>query len=177
MKLINQFLANLFLAPRPRGSCFWLYSVPIPCGIFLSGVGKHEECHLGSNPAHAVVTRKDNSDIDNIKKILTDMSDRYGVNQKNWNQFQLFNSSRYNGSNLIFKDSATALKGIPADQQSYMAYLGDNYGKNVEALTSCDYLSTTAAPKKTLTPISASTVTSPVTAFMLFTTLLSILFM
>lgn len=163
------------MAPRPRGSCFWLYSVPIPCGIFLSGVGKHEECHLGSNPAHAVVTRKDNSDIENIKKILTAMSDKYGVNQKNWNQFQLFNSSRYNGSNLIFKDSATALKGIPADKQSYMAYLGDNYGKNVEALTSC-----TAAPTEKSKPtgtVSASTVTSPVTALMLFTTLLSILFM
>lgn len=129
-------------------------------------IGRQKECNLGASPAHAVVTRKENSDIEDIIKILTVMSDKYGKNQTNWNNFQLFNSTKYNGGkNLVFRDTTTALNGIAVDDQNYMGYLGDVYGKDVKALTSCDDLSSTA------------TKTSPVTAFTLITVVLNALLM
>lgn len=129
-------------------------------------IGHQKECNLGASPAHAVVTRKENSDIEDIIKILTAMSDKYGRKQTNWNDFQLFNSTKYDGGkNLIFKDATTALKGIATDDQSYMGYLGDVYGKDVKALTSCDDLSST------------STMISPVTGFLLITAVLNALLM
>ena len=113
-----------------------------------------------------MVTRKDNSDIEDIIKILKAMSDKYGKTQTDWNKFQLFNSSKYNnGEDLIFKDATTALKGIAVDKQNYMGYLGDVYGKNVKALTSCDAI------------VSTSSATSPITALMLFTAALNALLM
>ena len=129
-------------------------------------VGKHTECHLGANPAHAVVTRGDNSDIGDIIKILTNMSETYGVKQTDWEKFQLFNSSQYSGSNLLFKDSTTALNAQPAGKQSVMDYLGKSYGENVDSLTSCD---TTTPPP---TPASSSTAILPISLFVLFTALL-----
>lgn len=132
----------------------------------FSEIGGYKECNLGASPAHAVVTRKDNSDIEDIIKILKAMSDKYGKTQTDWNKFQLFNSSKYNnGEDLIFKDATTALKGIAVDKQNYMGYLGDVYGKNVKALTSCDAI------------VSTSSATSPVTALMLFTAALNALLM
>ena len=136
-------------------------------------VGKHTECHLGANPAHAVVTRGDNSDIGDIIKILTNMGETYGVKQTDWEKFQLFNSSQYNGSNLLFKDSTTALNAQPAGKQSVMDYLGKSYGENVDSLTSCDTTtSTTLPPPPPPPPASSSTAILPVSLLVLFTALL-----
>lgn len=135
-------------------------------------VGKHTECHLGANPAHAVVTRGDNSDIGDIIKILTKMSETYGVKQTDWEKFQLFNSSQYRGSNLLFKDSTTALNAQPAGKQSVMDYLGKSYGENVDSLTSCDTTTSTTTPPST--PASSSTAILPISLFVLFTALLGI---
>ena len=132
-------------------------------------VGKHTECHLGANPAHAVVTRGNNSDIGDIIKILTKMSETYGVKQKDWKKFQLFNSSQYSGNNLLFKDSTTALNALPAGKQSVMDYLGKSYGENVDSLTSCDTTTSTTPPP---TPASSSTASLPISLFVLFTALL-----
>ncbi|KAJ7337162.1 hypothetical protein OS493_010016 [Desmophyllum pertusum] len=133
----------------------------------------HKSCHIGFSPALAVVTRKGNTNIPNIIKILMAMSDWYGDKQKDWSKFQLFNSSSYSGSNLIFRDSATELKAVAianSDRdQTYMRYLG-NYGKDLEAFMSCDFLSTTPRP---ITAV--STVTSPATALALLVALFSIL--
>lgn len=133
-------------------------------------VGKHTECHLGANPAHAVVTRGNNSDIGDIIKILTKMSETYGVKQTDWEKFQLFNSSQYRGSNLLFKDSTTALNAQPAGKQSVMDYLGKSYGENVDSLTSCDTTTSTTTPPST--PASSSTAILPISLFVLFTALL-----
>ncbi|CAH3029437.1 unnamed protein product [Porites evermanni] len=78
-------------------------------------IGQHEQCFLGFNPAHAVVTRKDNY-LDDIVTILTAMSSMYGSNQTDWTKFQLFNSTKYGGGNLLFKDSSTELVGISKDK-------------------------------------------------------------
>ncbi|CAH3041375.1 unnamed protein product [Pocillopora meandrina] len=132
-------------------------------------VGTHTECHLGANPAHAVVTRGNNSDIGDIIKILTKMSETYGVKQTDWKKFQLFNSSQYSGNNLLFKDSTTALNAQPAGKQSVMDYLGKSYGENVDSLTSCDTTTSTTLPPP---PASSSTAILPVSLLVLFTALL-----
>lgn len=123
-----------------------------------------------------MVTRKDKTGITAIIKILTKMSDWYGDKQKDWNKFQLFNSTTYSGSDLIFRDSTTELKGIANDTQSYMAYLGDDYVKDLEALESCVGVqrATTPAPPG---PTAVATVTFPTTELVLLITLLSILFL
>jgi len=124
----------------------------------LTGVaGKaHESCNLGNNPGHAVVTRKSNNKIGDIITILTTMSDRYGSNQKNWTNFQLFNSTKYSKdekvSNLLFKDSTTELKAIPSEMQNYNDYLGKDYGQNREAMASCT-TSPTVSTSCTVAPI------------------------
>ena len=107
-----------------------------------SEIGEHEQCHLGFNPAHAVVTREGNADIDNIITILEKMSEKYGVTQTNATQFQLFNSTRYSSRNLMFKDSATGLIGIQKDKRTYVKFLGEDY-EDFKALTACSFLSTT----------------------------------
>ena len=85
-----------------------------------------------------MVTRKGNSYISNITKILTTMSDKYGSNQKDWTKFQLFNSTKYgDGYNLLFKESTTELKEIPSSKQNYNDYLGKDYGENREVMASC----------------------------------------
>ena len=104
-----------------------------------------------------MVTRKGNSDISKIIEILTAMSDMYGSNQTDWNKFQLFNSSKYgDGSNLLFKDSTTELKGIPSNKQTYNGYLGEDYGPNRDAMGSCIKGSTTpkiSSTSSTVSPI------------------------
>ena len=122
-------------------------SVLLDSCSFLTGVvgDSHESCNLGNNPGHAVVTRKSNSDIDKIITILKTMSDKYGSSQTNWTQFQLFNSTGYGGANLLFKDSTTELKEVPSDKRNYNDYLGEDYGKNKEAMAACDKKTTTTA--------------------------------
>ena len=122
--------------------------------FLLSEIGQHENCFLGFDPAHAVVTRKDNKDIDDIVTILTTMGSIYGPNQTNWTTFQLFNSTKYNGINLMFKDSSTALVSISKDNRTYQGYLGDDYVKDTEALKTCE----TSATKRP-TPVSFTTIT------------------
>ncbi|XP_020628634.1 melanotransferrin-like isoform X1 [Orbicella faveolata] len=126
-------------------------------GTRISVAGKaHESCNLGNNPGHAVVTRKSNNKIGDIITILTTMSDRYGSNQKNWTNFQLFNSTKYSKdekvSNLLFKDSTTELKAIPSEMQNYNDYLGKDYGQNREAMASCT-TSPTVSTSCTVAPI------------------------
>ena len=105
-----------------------------PDDLFSSEIGQHESCNLGFNPGHAVVTRKDNPNIDNIIMILTAMDQMYGVNQTDWKNFQLFNSTKYVGGNLLFKDSTTELKAISSGKRSYKDFLGSDYVNDTEAL-------------------------------------------
>ena len=147
----------------------------------LTGVGgkNHENCNLGNNPGHAVVTRKNNTDINNIISILTNMSDRYGSKQKDWTKFQLFNSTGYskygNVSNMLFKDSTTELKAIPSDKQSYNGYLGEVYGKNKEAMASCESPTTTSITTTlSTTPTSTSCTVLPIIELVLLIALFGV---
>lgn len=125
--------------------------------IYLLEIGEHATCYTGVNPAHAVVTRKGNTKIVAIITILTDMSEMYGVNQTNPSQFQLFNSTKYNGADLLFKDSTTTLVAIATEKQTYQGYLGNDYVKDIEALTECDFLTTTQPPTTSISTQHPST--------------------
>ena len=141
--------------------------------LINSEIGQHEKCHLGFNPAHAVVTRKDNPDIENIITILKAMSDEYGIKQDNSSKFQLFNSTKYNtSSNLLFKDSTTALKEIAKEKRTYEGFLGTDYIEDAEALKSCDFKTTTAAT----TAKAVSTMIRAYTVLLPFMVVLSLLF-
>lgn len=121
-------------------------------------IGQHEQCNLGFNPAHAVVTRKGNADVDKIVTILTSMSEKYGIDQTDPGNFQLFNSTKYSSAHLIFRDSTIALVAIPKESRTYQGYLGDDYVKDAEALKSCDFLATTSAaiiPYSVYVPLTA----------------------
>ena len=146
-------------------------SVSLDSCSFLTGVAgnNHETCNLGNNPGHAVVTRKDNSDIVKIINILTTMSDKYGSSQTNWTQFQLFNSTGYGGADLLFKDSATELKEIPSDKRTYDGYLGEDYVKDKKAMDSCDKVD---KPATDATPTSTSSTVSPIIELVLLIALL-----
>ena len=137
------------------------------CLFFFSEIGQHEQCHLGFNPAHAVVTREGNPDIDSIITILEKMSEQFGSNQTNTTQFQLFNSQKYSMSsgNLMFKDSATELVGIPMEKRSYLKFLGEDYVKDSEALTSCSTME--KSTKGTTEPTTSSVGGAPFVSFLL----------
>ena len=83
-----------------------------------------------------MVTREGNKDINGIVTILTNMSSMYGPSQTDWTKFQLFNSTKYGGANLLFKDSTTEL--VSLDNRTYQGFLGDDYVKDLQALKSCD---------------------------------------
>lgn len=86
------------------------------------------------------------------------MSEMYGVNQTNPSQFQLFNSTKYNGEDLLFKDSTTTtLVAIAKEKQTYQGYLGNDYVIDIEALTECDFLTTTQPPTTSISTQPPST--------------------
>ena len=137
------------------------------------GAKTHESCNLGNNPGHAVVTRKDNPNIENIITILTTMSDWYGSKQTNWAKFQLFNSTKYgNVSNLLFKDSTTELKAIASDKRNYNDYLGKDYGDNKAVMGECTN-TTTTTPTPPVDSTSCRTV-APIIELVLLIALLGV---
>lgn len=97
------------------------------------------------------------------------MSDAYGSKQTDPAKFQLFNSTKYSGTNLLFKDSSTALVAIAKDNQTYQGFLGDDYVKDTEALKSCDFMKSTTSPSlTTVVPTAVSTMATANTLLMLF---------
>ena len=119
------------------------------------------------------MTRKDNPDIENIITILKAMSDEYGIKQDNSSKFQLFNSTKYNtSSNLLFKDSTTALVEIPKGERTYVGFLGTDYIEDAEALKSCGFKTTTAAT----TAKAVSAMIRAYTVLLPFMAVLSLLF-
>ena len=63
------------------------------------------------------------------------VSDEYGVKQNDSAIFQLFNSKKYGGKDLMFKDSTIKLGDV--SQKTYQKLLGDLYMKDLEALDDC----------------------------------------
>ena len=82
------------------------------------------------------MTKTGSSHVANYQNLLIKASDMYGTNQTDSAKFQLFNSSKYGGKDLLFKDSTTKLVGV-GGQKTYDLWLGDAYLKDLEALNSC----------------------------------------
>ncbi|XP_068748591.1 melanotransferrin-like [Montipora capricornis] len=98
--------------------------------------GSWENCYLADVPAHAVVTKSGHNSYSEFKRLLLKASVDYGVNQTNFNMFQLFNSSQYGGKDLLFKDSTMKLVDV-RDRNSYEKWLGSEYLEDLKVLTSC----------------------------------------
>ena len=80
--------------------------------------------------------KKGNTNNANYRNLLLKASDTYGINQTNSSMFQLFNSSKYNGNDLLFKDSTKKLVDV-GEKNTYQKWLGDDYLKDLEALNAC----------------------------------------
>ena len=59
--------------------------------------------------------------------------------------FALFNSSRYDGKDLLFKDSA--IKLVDESDKTYETWLGDDYIADLEALNECPTTITASTSK------------------------------
>ena len=73
---------------------------------------KPDNCYLEVVPSHAVMIKVGASDAANFKNLLIEASDKLGVNQTDLSKFQLFNSTKYNGTDLLFKDSTKKLVDV-----------------------------------------------------------------
>ena len=93
------------------------------------------------------MVKRGNTNNANYRKLLLKASDNYGINQTDFNMFQLFNSSKYSGNDLLFKDSTRKLVDVE-EKDTYQKWLGDAYLKDLEALVAC--------PTTPTTPISPS---------------------
>ena len=82
------------------------------------------------------MVKKGNTNSANYKRLLLDASHNYGITQTNPNNFQLFESSKYNGTDLLFKDSTKKLVDV-GEKDTYQKWLGDQYLKDLEALDAC----------------------------------------
>lgn len=51
--------------------------------------------------------------------------------------FQLFNSNKYGGKDLLFKDSTKKLVAVGVDKDTSVKFLGKVYLDDLEALTKC----------------------------------------
>jgi len=71
-----------------------------------------------------------------FKSLLLHLSAYYGTNQTNSSDFQLFVSSKYGGSNLLFKDSTKKLVDVGV-KNTYRLWLGEKYLSDLEELNYC----------------------------------------
>ena len=101
------------------------------------------------------MVKKGNTNNANYRNLLLKASDKYGINQTNSSMFQLFESSKYGGSDLLFKDSTKKLVDV-GEKDTYQKWLGDDYLKDLEALDACPTTPTTSTtPSSTPTDPSA----------------------
>ncbi|XP_051985334.1 transferrin-a [Xyrauchen texanus] len=84
-------------------------------------VDDYKSCHLGKEPAVAVISRSD-ADSENIYKILSKIP-----------ASDLFSSEAFGGKDLIFSDSASGLYILPKSTDSFL-YLGEEYYEDMHAL-------------------------------------------
>ena len=93
------------------------------------------------------MVKKGNANNANYRKLLLHASKVAGITQNNPTQFQLFNSSKYKGKDLLFKDSTKQLVDVK-DKNTYEKWLGTDYLEDLKALTACP---TTPQPTTRLT--------------------------
>lgn len=96
----------------------------------------YKNCYLAKVPSHAVMVKKGNANNANYRQLLVYASKVAGITQNDPTQFQLFNSSKYKGKDLLFKDSTKQLVDVK-DKNTYEKWLGTDYLEDLKALTAC----------------------------------------
>ncbi|NXH69419.1 TRFM protein, partial [Hydrobates tethys] len=94
-------------------------------------VTQFAECHLARVPAQAVMVHPDTSVF--ALYGLLDKAQVYFGNSSNGNGFKMFDSSTFQGKNLIFKDST--VKIVPVEERrTYAEWLGSEYIESLEGM-------------------------------------------
>uniref|UniRef100_A0A8C9FEV6 Ovotransferrin n=1 Tax=Pavo cristatus TaxID=9049 RepID=A0A8C9FEV6_PAVCR len=94
-------------------------------------VTQFAQCHLARVPAQAIMVHPD-TNIFALYGLLDKAQDYFG-NNSNRNGFKMFDSSAFQGKDLIFKDSA--VKIVPVEERrTYAEWLGSEYVESLEGM-------------------------------------------
>ncbi|XP_028650403.1 melanotransferrin [Erpetoichthys calabaricus] len=94
-------------------------------------VTNYATCNLAQVPAHTVMVHPDTS-IYAIYGLL-DKAQLFFANDSNLGEFRMFDSSKYEASDLIFKDSTLHIVSVE-EKKTYEAWLGQGYMSSLERL-------------------------------------------
>uniref|UniRef100_A0A672UTX6 Ovotransferrin n=1 Tax=Strigops habroptila TaxID=2489341 RepID=A0A672UTX6_STRHB len=94
-------------------------------------VTQFAECHLAQVPAQAIMVHPDTSVF--ALYGLLDKAQVYFGNSSNGNGFKMFDSSAFQGKNLIFMDSAVAIVPV-GERRTYAEWLGSEYIESLEGM-------------------------------------------
>ena len=119
-----------------------------PLDVLSTEIGQHENCNLGKSPSHAVMTWADNGARANYSRLLVRASKADATSD-------IFNSAKYGGKDLVFKDSTKELVDA-GEKELYTEFLSEQYLADVEALDNCP------------DPVSAASGSTPFGFFVLF---------
>ena len=94
------------------------------------------------------MVKKGNANNANYRQLLLYASKVARINQTDPTQFQLFNSSKYKGKDLLFKDSTKQLVDVK-DKNTYEKWLGTDYLEDLKALRACPTTPRSTTPSPT----------------------------
>ncbi|NWH73444.1 TRFM protein, partial [Piaya cayana] len=94
-------------------------------------VTQFAECHLAQVPAQAIMVHPDTS-VFALYGLLAKAQVYFG-NSNNRNGFKMFDSSAFQGKDLIFKDSAVEIVPVK-EKRTYVEWLGSEYIESLEGM-------------------------------------------
>ncbi|NXM05978.1 TRFM protein, partial [Tyrannus savana] len=95
-------------------------------------VTQFADCHLAQVPAQAIMVHPD-INVFALYGLLDKAQVVYFGNNSNGNGFKMFDSSTFQGKNLIFKDSAVEIVPLQ-EKRTYTEWLGSEYVESLEGL-------------------------------------------